>query len=151
MITNDADVVVVGAGMAGLCCAATLLREGLAPTLVCETPEVGWSLRSITLGEGGRNRGFVQHPIVAADVFGIFDRGERREGADLYACARPLTDAVDLLDAADIHQASGGKQPLLHRRQQVGAAGQNFESAAVLSQEADGFIDGAWAQKFEGG
>jgi glycine/D-amino acid oxidase-like deaminating enzyme len=57
---NDADVVVVGAGIAGLCCAATLLEQGLQPILICETPEVGWSLRAVQVG---RSRGFVQHPI----------------------------------------------------------------------------------------
>ncbi len=56
----DADVVVVGAGVAGLCCAATLLERGLKPVLVCETPEVGWSLRAVRVGN---SRGFVQHPI----------------------------------------------------------------------------------------
>ncbi|EHB59182.1 FAD dependent oxidoreductase [Mycolicibacterium rhodesiae JS60] len=57
---NDADVVVVGAGIAGLCCAASLLELGLRPVLVCETPEVGWSLRAVKVGN---SRGFVQHPV----------------------------------------------------------------------------------------
>lgn len=61
MSKSEVDVVVVGAGTAGLCCAATLLSEGLTTTLVCETPEVGWALRSVTLGRG--SKGFVQHPV----------------------------------------------------------------------------------------
>jgi phytoene dehydrogenase-like protein len=56
----DADVVVVGGGVAGLCCAATLLDRGLKPVLVCETPEPGWSLRPVRVGN---SRGFVQHPV----------------------------------------------------------------------------------------
>jgi phytoene dehydrogenase-like protein len=55
-----ADVVVVGAGVAGLCCASKLLELGLTPILICESPEVGWSLRSVKVG---KSRGFVQHPI----------------------------------------------------------------------------------------
>lgn len=57
----DADVVVVGAGVAGLCCAAQLVAEGVSATVVCETPEVGWALRSAQLGTS--SKGFVQHPI----------------------------------------------------------------------------------------
>jgi phytoene dehydrogenase-like protein len=63
MASNEADVVVVGAGIAGLVCAAELLREGLTPILICETPEVGWAIRAVKMGENGRNRGFVQHPL----------------------------------------------------------------------------------------
>jgi phytoene dehydrogenase-like protein len=64
----DADVVVVGAGVAGLCCAAALLEEGLTATVVCETPEVGWALRSAQLGKS--SKGFVQHPIMQPGLGG---------------------------------------------------------------------------------
>jgi phytoene dehydrogenase-like protein len=60
MTDNDFDVVVVGAGAAGLCCTGTLVEKGLRVALVAETPEVGWNLRP-KMVEG--NRGFVQHPI----------------------------------------------------------------------------------------
>jgi phytoene dehydrogenase-like protein len=68
MPDNDVDVVVVGAGVAGLCCAAHLLAEGLTATLVCETPEVGWALRSAQLGKS--SKGFVQHPILQTGLNG---------------------------------------------------------------------------------
>jgi phytoene dehydrogenase-like protein len=64
----DVDVVVVGAGVAGLCCAATLLDEGMTATVVCETPEVGWAMRSAQLGT--RSKGFVQHPILQSGLGG---------------------------------------------------------------------------------
>jgi glycine/D-amino acid oxidase-like deaminating enzyme len=59
-MSDELDLVVVGAGAAGLCCAATALQEGLTVALVCETREVGWSLRPVVVGN---SRGFVQHPI----------------------------------------------------------------------------------------
>lgn len=66
--TADVDVVVVGAGVSGLCCAAGLLDEGLTATVVCETPEVGWAMRSAQLGT--RSKGFVQHPILQPGLNG---------------------------------------------------------------------------------
>ncbi|MGH9034989.1 MAG: FAD-dependent oxidoreductase [Acidimicrobiia bacterium] len=54
------DIVVVGAGAAGVCCAGELVLQGLRPLLISETPDVGWALRSVIV-DG--NRGFVQHPI----------------------------------------------------------------------------------------
>ncbi|HTK64181.1 MAG TPA: FAD-dependent oxidoreductase [Pseudonocardia sp.] len=68
MPNTDVDVVVVGAGIAGLCCAAHLLEQGVSTTLVCETPEVGWALRSAQLGKS--SKGFVQHPIYAPGLNG---------------------------------------------------------------------------------
>jgi glycine/D-amino acid oxidase-like deaminating enzyme len=59
-MSDELDVVVVGGGAAGLCCAASALAEGLSAKLICETPEVGWSLRPVIVGN---SRGFVQHPI----------------------------------------------------------------------------------------
>lgn len=60
MVEEPFDVVVVGAGAAGVCCAGELVVQGLRPLLICETPDVGWALRSVIV-DG--NRGFVQHPI----------------------------------------------------------------------------------------
>jgi glycine/D-amino acid oxidase-like deaminating enzyme len=56
----DFDVIVIGAGMAGLCCAGELVLRGARPLLVCETPEVGWTTRSQWI-QG--NRGVLQQPI----------------------------------------------------------------------------------------
>lgn len=60
MVEEPFDVVVVGAGAAGVCCAGEFVVQGLRPLLICETPDVGWALRSVIV-DG--NRGFVQHPI----------------------------------------------------------------------------------------
>jgi phytoene dehydrogenase-like protein len=46
------DVIVVGAGLAGLCCAGELVLRGLRPLLVCETKEVGSTIRSSVMGDG---------------------------------------------------------------------------------------------------
>ena len=89
----DADVVVVGAGIAGLCCAATLLERGLTPTLICETPEVGWSLRAVRIG---RSRGFVQHPVWQPGL----------DGGAWYAAAKFLNAPVnfDLSPPLQLHR-----------------------------------------------
>jgi phytoene dehydrogenase-like protein len=57
---SEFDVVVVGAGFAGLCCAGTLVGKGERVALVSETPEVGWNLRPKTVAG---NQGFIQHPF----------------------------------------------------------------------------------------
>jgi phytoene dehydrogenase-like protein len=57
---NEFDVVVVGAGFAGLCCAGTLVEKGVRVALVSETREVGWNLRPQMVAG---NRGFIQHPF----------------------------------------------------------------------------------------
>jgi FAD binding domain len=59
MSADEYDVIVVGAGMAGLACAAELTILGLRPLLACETKEVGSTLRSCWVGG---NRGIQQHP-----------------------------------------------------------------------------------------
>ena len=53
------DVIVVGAGMAGVACAGELVNLGLRPLLICETEEVASTLRPPTL-EGCS--GFTQMP-----------------------------------------------------------------------------------------
>jgi phytoene dehydrogenase-like protein len=54
------DVAVVGAGMAGICCAAELIRNGADVVLIAETPEVAWNIRTKDV-EG--NIGWMQHPV----------------------------------------------------------------------------------------
>jgi glycine/D-amino acid oxidase-like deaminating enzyme len=57
MTDQPADVIVVGAGAAGLCCAAELLLHGKVPLLVSETSEVAHAFRSVFFG---KNRGTAQ-------------------------------------------------------------------------------------------
>lgn len=59
MEDNRFDVIVIGAGMAGLCCAGELVLQGARPLLISEAKEVGFALRS-QMVEG--NRGIVQAP-----------------------------------------------------------------------------------------
>ena len=58
MTEQQFDAIVIGAGVAGLACAATLVLEGKRPLLVCETNEVASTLRSEWV-DG--NRGLMQH------------------------------------------------------------------------------------------
>lgn len=51
------DVIVVGGGAAGVCCAGELVLQGLRPLLIAEGPEVGHHFRSVRFGQ---NRGTVQ-------------------------------------------------------------------------------------------
>lgn len=53
------DVIIIGGGMAGLCCAGELVLQGAEPLLISEAKEVGAALRS-QMVEG--NRGVVQLP-----------------------------------------------------------------------------------------
>ena len=53
------DVIVVGAGMAGVACAGELINLGLRPLLICETKEVASTLRPPTIGN---RSGFTQMP-----------------------------------------------------------------------------------------
>ena len=59
MERDEFDVIVVGAGMAGLCCAGELVLHGLRPLLVCESKEVGALYRPTWIGN---NRGFMHQP-----------------------------------------------------------------------------------------
>jgi hypothetical protein len=45
------DVIVVGAGLAGLCCAGELVAQGARPLLISESQEVGYLYRSDWIGE----------------------------------------------------------------------------------------------------
>ena len=53
MNQDQYDVIVVGAGLAGLACAAELILQGKRPLLVCETKEVASTMRS-TMVAGNR-------------------------------------------------------------------------------------------------
>ncbi|WP_205870932.1 FAD-binding protein [Mycolicibacterium holsaticum] len=55
--TGTFDVIVVGGGAAGVCCAGELVLHGLRPLLIAEGPEVGYHFRSVRFGQ---NRGTVQ-------------------------------------------------------------------------------------------
>jgi hypothetical protein len=55
------DSIVIGAGMAGLCCAGELVLQGKRPLLICETKEVGAVFAVETLKE--KNTAFVQHIV----------------------------------------------------------------------------------------
>lgn len=61
------DVIVVGAGAAGLCCAGELVLHGKRPLLISETKEVAHAFRSVFFGE---NRGTVQALAWQAGVNG---------------------------------------------------------------------------------
>lgn len=54
------DVIVVGGGFAGICCAAELVLRGAKPLLICESKEVGYLYRSKMIG---KNRGMMQMPF----------------------------------------------------------------------------------------
>jgi glycine/D-amino acid oxidase-like deaminating enzyme len=59
MTTHEFDKIVIGAGMAGLCCAGELTRLGERPLLIAETKEVGAMYRVQQVGPN--NRAFQQH------------------------------------------------------------------------------------------
>lgn len=61
MSEDQFDVIVVGAGMAGLGCAAELVLRGKRPLLVCETKEVAQTLHTVWV-DG--NRGLMHHPSI---------------------------------------------------------------------------------------
>jgi phytoene dehydrogenase-like protein len=56
--SNDADVVVIGAGMAGLCCARRLARGGVAPLVLEASDDVGGRVRTDRLDGFLLDRGF---------------------------------------------------------------------------------------------
>lgn len=62
MPDTEFDQIVVGGGMAGLCCAGELVLRGQRPLLICETKEVGALFAVKTLGENKNNHFFLQHP-----------------------------------------------------------------------------------------
>jgi len=59
MSNEPFDAIVIGAGLAGLCCAAELVLQGARPLLICETSEVGAVYKSPTIGG---NQAIMHHP-----------------------------------------------------------------------------------------
>jgi hypothetical protein len=64
---SEFDVVVVGAGVAGVCCAGELVRLGLRPLLICETKEVAYNIRPIWI-KG--NRAVIQSTVICPTMSG---------------------------------------------------------------------------------
>src|SRR4051812_34361481 len=52
MSNDDHDVIVIGAGAAGICCAAELVLQGLRPLLIAESREVGYQFRPMVMEHG---------------------------------------------------------------------------------------------------
>ena len=52
--------------------------------------------------------------------------------ADLGSVSRNGTDALELFDSANVEQILWREQTLLHRRQQIGAAGNDLDVTCVL-------------------
>ena len=65
MDTREFDQIIIGSGMAGVCCAGELVLQGQHPLLVCEAKEVGAMYVVKSLGEGGKNRFYLQYPLWA--------------------------------------------------------------------------------------
>ncbi|GAA0623836.1 hypothetical protein GCM10009547_28650 [Sporichthya brevicatena] len=102
MATDEFDVIVVGAGMAGLGCAGELVLRGARPLLICETAEVGSLFRATWIG---KNRAFGQFPT-------------RQHGYDWwFRLARALNVPLNLYPGPDVEatvRGSGAFHPL-HR------------------------------------
>jgi predicted NAD/FAD-dependent oxidoreductase len=98
---QDYDVVVVGAGIAGLCCAATLVNRGLNTLLVAETPEVAWNVRAVDV-QG--NKGYVQHPMWSvAWGGGSWYRVAREIGANVTFHVAPPVD-LTVMGSGVVHE-----------------------------------------------
>jgi hypothetical protein len=80
---------------------------------------------------------------------GVLDVGERSEGADLNRAVGLLANAFQFRDAADVEHVLRREQLLLHRGQQVGAAGQDANVTGMLGQQCDRFRGGVRTQEFE--
>src|ERR1043166_1700232 len=93
----------------------------------------------------------MQHAVAAPYELRIFNRGKRRERANLPSGPRTNVDSLDLFNPADVHYVTGRKQFLLHRRQQVSAAGQDREIVAMPGQVIDRLPQRPRTEKFECG
>ena len=71
----------------------------------------------------------------------MFNGGERGQRANFYAIARNIANSAQLAYAAQVQHVRRREQLLLHRRQQVGPAGNNLYLAVMLCHEADGFLE----------
>jgi glycine/D-amino acid oxidase-like deaminating enzyme len=81
------DVIVVGAGAAGICCAAELVLQGLRPLLIAESKEVGYHFRPMVMKHGR-----VPLQFLTRNLYG--------EGGWWYALAKRLEIPVRLHPAA---------------------------------------------------
>ena len=92
-----------------------------------------------------RRHRLAQYGITASNELRILDRAERHQRTDLGAVSRNGTDTPQFFNATDVEEILRRKQPLLHRWQQVGPAGDNLDVGRVLSKVADGVFNRAWA------
>ena len=60
-VTDEFDAIVIGAGMAGLCCAGELVAQGARPLLVAESKEVGVAFKPLMVAG---NTGLMQMATV---------------------------------------------------------------------------------------
>ena len=60
----------------------------------------------------------------------VEDLGVRRERPDLQAAVGLRPDALELVEAADVHEGLGAREAQLHQRQQALAAGDDLGPAA---------------------
>ena len=71
---------------------------------------------------------------MVGDVAGILNGAQRGERADLDAVSGLHADALQFLNAADVHEVSGREELLLHGGQQVGTASDDVDVRSVLDQ-----------------
>jgi glycine/D-amino acid oxidase-like deaminating enzyme len=81
------DVIVIGAGAAGICCAAELVLQGLHPLLIAESKEVGYQFRPMVMKHGR-----IPLQYLTRNLYG--------EGGWWYALAKRLEIPVRLHPAA---------------------------------------------------
>ena len=95
-------------------------------------------------GDGGERR------VVLADVGVVGEVGDASQRADAQPGARVVADAVQTGDRLDVDQALGGDDVVLHEREQVGAAGEQFGSPQFWREQSDGLLFGFGSGVFEG-
>ena len=82
----------------------------------------------------------------------MFDGGQRGQRSNFDAVAGHIANAAQLANAAQIEHIGRSEQLLLHRGQQVGAAGNNLHLALMFRHQGDGIVErlrdaavGKWA------